>query len=381
MGIAQLRNDPGLACTHANDATGPWRAPAGAGRDRPRPYAGAVTVRLGFLGAGLIGRYHADSLRACGADAVIAAVYDPDPERAGRFASAYGATVRPDEAAVLEDCDALYVCTWTAEHRRQVEAAAAAGKAVFCEKPLATGLADARAMVDAVQAAGVVNQVGLVLRSVPGFALLRRLLQDPAAGRLSTVIFRDDQELPVGGYYGSTWRADRTKAGAGTLLEHSIHDLDLLEWLCGPVATLSAHRDNLHGHEGIEDTVSVSFRFAGGGTGVLCSTWHDLPGRLSSRRFELFSERARFEAEGNAAEAVRWEYRAGEVHEANGAQEQRRQAVALGATPAGNADGAFVAAVAQGRPADPDFSVVLRAHELVDAVYRSADGGGAPIAV
>ncbi len=340
-----------------------------------------MTVRLGFLGAGLIGRYHAHSLRTAGADAAIVAVYDPDEARARELAAAHGAAVLEDPDAVIDAADAVYVCTWTAEHLPLVARIAAAGKAVFCEKPLATNLADARAMVALVQEAGVTNQVGLVLRSVPGFALLRQLLRDPAAGRVSTVVFRDDQELPVGNYYGSTWRADKDKAGAGTLLEHSIHDLDLLEWLCGPVAVLSAHRDNLHGHDGIEDTVSVSFRFASGGTGVLCSTWHDLPGRVSSRRFELFCERARFEAEGNAAEAVRWEYRAGEVQEAAGYEVQREAALARGAAFGGNADAAFVAAVATGAPADPDFGVVLRAHELVDAVYRSADAGGAPIEV
>ncbi|MEZ5262430.1 MAG: Gfo/Idh/MocA family oxidoreductase [Acidimicrobiales bacterium] len=218
------------------------------------------SVRLGFLGAGLIARYHAGSLRAAGClgsggsgpapggapAAVLAGVFDPDGERAEQFAHAHGTIVRRSEEEVIEHCDAVYVCTWTAEHRRQVELAAAAGRAVFCEKPLAPTLADARAMAAAVQRAGVVHQVGLVLRSVPGFALLRALLREPAAGRLSTVVFRDDQELPVGGYYGSTWRADRTKAGAGTLLEHSIHDLALLVWLCGPVRTLSAHQDNLH---------------------------------------------------------------------------------------------------------------------------------------
>lgn len=340
-----------------------------------------MTIRLGFLGAGLIARYHATMLQRAGTDAAIVAVHDPDGSRAAAFARDFGATVGPNEEAVVAACDAVYVCTWTAAHRAQVELAVAAGRAVFCEKPLSTTLADATAMVELVEAAGVVNQVGLVLRSVPGFALLHRLLREPDAGRLSTVVFRDDQELPVGGHYGSTWRIDRTKAGSGTLLEHSIHDLDLLEWLCGPMAVLSAQRDNLHGHDGIEDTVSVAFRFVAGGTGVLCSTWHDLPGRISSRRFELFTERARYEAEGNAAEAVRWEHRAGDVREAAGAEAQWAEARARGAQLPRDADAAFVAAVRSGTKAAPDFRVVLRAHELVDAIHRSADGGGVPVTV
>ena len=179
-------------------------------------------------------------------------------------------------------------------------------------------------------------------------------------------------------FRSSTWRADRDKAGAGTLLEHSIHDLDLLEWMCGPVASLSAYQDNLHGHDGIEDTVSVSFRFRGGGTGVLCSTWHDVPGRGSNRRFELFTERARFEIEGNAAESVTWEYRAGAGEQSVG-PDQMNRAESLGVVLPGNPDVAFVDAVRTARHASPDIRAVLRAHLLVDAVYRSADAGGAAI--
>jgi predicted dehydrogenase len=341
-----------------------------------------VTVRLGFLGAGLIAHAHAASLRAGAAAATIVAVHDPDRARAERFAATFGdggaVAVLDDPDAVIDAADAIYVCTWTAAHPDLVARAAAAGRAVFCEKPLATTAAVAEDMVRTVEAAGVVNQVGLVLRSVPGFALVRALLRQPGAGRLSTVIFRDDQDLPVGNVYGSTWRADRDKAGAGTLLEHSIHDLDLLEWLCGPVASLSAYQDNLHGHPGIEDTVSVSFRFRAGGTGVLCSTWHDVPGRGSNRRFELFTERARFEIEGNAAESVTWEYRAGEAERAVG-EDQVARAGALGVVLPGNPDVAFVESVRTGRPAHPDFRVVLRAHQLVDAVYRSAESGGAAV--
>lgn len=351
-------------------------------------------MRVGFLGAGLIGRHHAASLgTAASSDgamasgggrpaAAVVSVYDPDPERARAFARDFAggdpAVVAAGVDEVVERSDAVYVCTWTSEHPALVARVVEAGRAVFCEKPLAVDLATARAMVRVVEQAGVTNQVGLVLRSVPGFALVRHLLRRDDAGRLSTVVFRDDQDLPVGNSYGSTWRGDRARAGAGTLLEHSIHDLDLLEWMCGPLAVLSAHRDNLHGLEGIEDTVSVSFRFRAGGTGVLTSTWHDVPGRGSNRRFELFTERARFETEGNAAEAVRWQYHAAELHQAT-APEQTALAAAYGLVLPGNADLAFVEAVRDGRPAHPDFRVVLRAHELVDAVYRSADADGAPV--
>ncbi|MFN0028374.1 MAG: Gfo/Idh/MocA family protein [Acidimicrobiales bacterium] len=340
-----------------------------------------MTLRVGFLGAGLIANYHAWSLSQGGEGSVITAVHDPDEARAVGFAQRFGAAVLAGADEVIAASDAVYVCTWTSLHRPLVEQAVAAGRAVFCEKPLGVTAAEAEAMTALAESAGVVNQVGLVLRSVPGFALLRSLLSDPQAGRLSTVIFRDDQELPVGNVYGSTWRADRHKAGAGTLLEHSIHDLDLLEWLCGPLDRVSAYQDHLHRLEGIEDTVSVSFRFCGGGTGVLSSTWHDIPDRPSSRRFELFTERARFEAEGNAAERVSWGYRGDEQHHAEGYGAQQDALTARGVAPSRNADVAFVEAVRAQRPASPDFRAALRAHHLVDAVYRSARSGGAAVDV
>ena len=95
-----------------------------------------MTVRVGFLGAGFITRYHVLGLATCGVDHDIVAVHDPDTARAAAFAATHGA--RPvGEDELFDLVDAVYVATWTSEHPRLVERAAAAGVAVFCEKPLA----------------------------------------------------------------------------------------------------------------------------------------------------------------------------------------------------------------------------------------------------
>ncbi|MDH4146184.1 MAG: Gfo/Idh/MocA family oxidoreductase, partial [Acidimicrobiia bacterium] len=205
-------------------------------------------------------------------------------------------------------------------------------------------------------------------------------LEVAPVGRVVNVTFRDDQELPVGGSYGSTWRLDAGRAGAGTLLEHSIHDLDIIEHLCGPIGAVSAHTAALGGHAGIEDTASLSFRLAGGGTGALTSIWHAIPGRFSNRRVEIFCERARLWAEGNMAETVGWEFRAGEPIVVSGDE----RTVALrehGGSPPPNPDRAFVLAAARARPSSPDFATALRAHAVADAAYRSAAAGGGGIAI
>src|SRR4051812_16203617 len=105
-------------------------------------------VRLGFLGAGLIANAHADGLVGSPTQYTISAVYDPEHDRADRFATRFASAVAPDVASVIDASDAVYVCAWTSEHRALVERVVSAGRAVFCEKPLATTLDNAIALSD-----------------------------------------------------------------------------------------------------------------------------------------------------------------------------------------------------------------------------------------
>jgi predicted dehydrogenase len=337
-----------------------------------------MSVRVGFLGAGLIATFHSKMLRASGEAFERAGVYDPDPGRAEAFVrAAGGGHVCASEEEVLDGCDAVYVCTWTSEHPRLVAAAAERGLAVFCEKPLATSLDGAREMQATVEAAQVANQVGLVLRRSPAFTLLRHLAHEDEAGRIMSVVFRDDQYIPIRGTYASTWRGEVDKVGAGALLEHSIHDVDILEAVIGRVVDVSARSAEFHGLAGIEDLVVATLAFEGGAVGSLTSVWHDIDARGSLRRIEVFCERALFTVEGDWFGPVRWERHDGTTGSLEG--EDLVQAVQT-LRPGGdlNPDGAFLRAVREGRPCDPDFSVAVRAHEVTEALYASARAGGAP---
>jgi predicted dehydrogenase len=335
-------------------------------------------VRIGFLGAGLIATYHAASLRASGEPVTWATVHDPDRARAEVFAASTGARACASEEEALDGCDAVYVCTWTSEHPRLVVEACRRRLAVFCEKPLARTFTEAKSMAEAVAAAGVANQVGLVLRSSPALVAARRLLDDPAVGSVMGVVLRDDQYLPVQGMYQSTWRADAAKAGSGVLLEHSIHDLDLFEWMAGPVEAVSAQTAAFHGIPGIEDAASVQARLGSGGLATLVTVWHDVLSRPSMRLLEVHCERAVVAVEHDWWGPVR-------VAKADGtsATYEGQELLMLAGSPdgihgaPGNPDAAFVRAVREGRPATPDFAVALRAHALVDAAYRSAACGSA----
>jgi len=179
--------------------------------------------------------------------------------------------------------------------------------------------------------------------------------------------------------YGSTWRADVGRAGAGTLLEHSIHDLDIIEWLAGPLARVGALSSSFHGLTGIEDAVSVSLSFAGGAVGSLVSVWHDVLARPSSRHVEVLCENL-----WCALDTDDWW---GPVRWTDGETTQSLEGAALGEKvwAAGlapvNPDESFLDALDEKPAVGPDFDDAVRAHVLVDAAYRSAAGGGAPLPV
>jgi predicted dehydrogenase len=337
-------------------------------------------LRVGFLGAGLIATYHSKSLRSSGVAVERAGVYDPDPHRATSFAAASGHTAMNDEDEVLDSCDAVYVCTWTSEHLRQVEKAAERGLAIFCEKPLAFDVSAAQRMAAAVVKAGVVNQVGLVLRHSPAYLWAKHLIDDPAAGRVMGVVCRDDQYIPIQGQYGSTWRSDRTLAGAGTLLEHSIHDVDMFRFLAGDINRVSAHVTNFHGHDGIEDVATATVRFSGGALGTLASIWHDNLARPSLRRVEIFCERREITIWGDDWYGpVGWSNTEGDSHRFAG--DELAAAVAPMRDGSDNPDACFVRAAESGNPATPDFADALRAHRVIDAMYASAARDGDSVTV
>jgi predicted dehydrogenase len=333
-------------------------------------------IRLGFQGAGFIARMHTLSLAACPVAHRVTAVHDPDAERAAALAGLYGAAV-VGEDELLEHVDAVYVTTWTSEHAHLVERAAARGKAVFCEKPLAVNAKIAEQMVAAVEKAGVPNQVGLVLRFLSPFRFVKHLLADPRAGRVLSVVFRDDQYIPIQGQYGSDWRKDPARAGRGALLEHSIHDLDILTWLLGPVSSLSAVVREVHGLPRIDDVAVARLDFASGAVASLTSVWHDVLERQSNRRIEIFCERLFVAIEGDLIGPVRFQF-TGEAEQCLEGPALRDALRAKGDDVANPAT-VFLTAVRDGTRADPDFAAALPAHRLADAIYASADAGGALI--
>ncbi|MEA3055141.1 MAG: hypothetical protein QOD30_573, partial [Actinomycetota bacterium] len=340
---------------------------------------------------GFISQLHSRALRgiveAGLVDAAVVAACDADLARAEACASAHGASLATtDPAQVLSAVDAVWICTPTSSHRALVEAAAAAGVAIFCEKPLATTLADAEAMASA--ASTVPSQVGLVLRSSPAYGALADLVHDGSLGAPMAVVFRDDQYLPNQGQYASAWRADVTIAGGGTLIEHSIHDLDVLRWLLGDATSVVARTANHAGHLGIEDVAVATITFESGAVASLTSVWHQILTRPSNRSLEVIGVRGIAAISGAQTDEYRGPLR---VVADTGNREEVFDLdpwvlelpipdpwLRFAGPYASQARG-FLTSVADGSRPEPGFDVAVAAHRLADAVYRSAARGGAPV--
>jgi len=254
---------------------------------------------------------------------------------------------------------------------------------VLCEKPLGRDLAEAEQVVAALER--VPHRVGLVLRCAPVFQVLRHALASGDHGRPMTAVFRDDQWFPLGGMYGSTWRADAAQAGSGTLIEHSIHDVDLLRWLLGEPRSVTGYTANFAGHPGVEDAATVGLAFESGALASLTSVWHRVASRPSTRRLEVFCEDALLWLDDDATGPLHVETSSGaEVRECPlpgwadvlEVPDEFRAGLALYAAPGKE----FLEDLAAGEPPrGPSAADALVAHRIVDAAYRSADLGGSAI--
>jgi predicted dehydrogenase len=355
---------------------------------------------IGFIGGGRMATTHskcAHFLFKRGLiDGEIAGVCETDAARLAAFAAASRArlaTADPNEIIADPAINTVYICTPTFNHRELAEEALAAGKAVFCEKPLAFHAEDAQSMTDAAARAGVTHQVGLVMRFSAVMNVTKAMMDAPDAGRPMTASLVDDQFFPIQGHYDSTWRGDPSMAGAGTLLEHAIHDVDVLAWFFGPVKRVFGTTRHFAGNDRIEDLSNAIIEFESGAVANHASIWHNILHRGSSRQLTVTCENARYHWDQSD-----W---SGPIHadrHARGGPDEitaddvvrryadivrvREPAIAelMSAGYAGQdylmENYAFLLAVSEDRPAFPDFATATYAHRIVDAIYESARSGG-----
>ncbi len=220
-------------------------------------------MRVGVVGAGFMGSVH---LEAYGRmpNVEVVGVADVNPEAAAAGAAPVGARAYAsyEEMAAAEEVDVVDVCLPTHFRREAAESVARDGKHLILEKPLANGLEDARAILDAFAASGARLFVGHVVRFFPEYAGVRDTI---LSGRLGTVgVVRTSRRSPfLRGW--NDWYADR-RASGGVMLDLVIHDFDFLRWCFGPVERVFAR--SVAGNEyNRVDHALVTLRF---GSGEIC---------------------------------------------------------------------------------------------------------------
>ena len=246
-------------------------------------------VNVGLIGAGRIGRVHAENLAHRIPQVNLAAVADVFMEAAEKVAADYQIpSVSQDPQSIFDDdnIDAVIICSSTDTHAQFITEAAAAGKHIFCEKPIALDLAVIDAALKAVDRSGVKLQLGFNRRFDPNFKQARDMV---AAGKIGTphivhVIARDPSPPPV----------EYIKVSGGIFLDQTIHDFDMARFLIDSeveeiYAIGGVMVDPAIGEAGDIDTAIVTLRYAGGAIGMIDNSRQAVYGY--DQRVEVFGSK------------------------------------------------------------------------------------------
>ncbi|WP_164101345.1 Gfo/Idh/MocA family protein [Candidatus Laterigemmans baculatus] len=250
-----------------------------------------MTLRFGIVGCGMIANFHARALHdAAGAELV--GCYSRSQESAAKFAAEHGCRTFDSLEAMLADpeIDAVAICTPSGAHLDPAVAAAAAGKHVMVEKPLEITPERCDAIIEACDAAKVKLGVTFQSRFHRSSQLLKGAVEANRFGRITLgdayVKWFRSQEYYDSGAWRGTWKLD----GGGALMNQAIHTVDLLLWVMGPVAEVSAMVDTAtHERIEVEDVAVATVKFRNGALGVIEATTTAYPGAL--KRIEISGNR------------------------------------------------------------------------------------------
>jgi myo-inositol 2-dehydrogenase/D-chiro-inositol 1-dehydrogenase len=223
-------------------------------------------LKVGLLGAGRIGNVHAKSISSHPASAFVA-VSDVNKEAAAKLAAQYGVEARSTEAIIGDaSIDAVLIATSSNTHSDLIEAAAKAGKAVLCEKPVDLSLARARACRKAAGATGRPVMIGFNRRFDPNFAALKAAADrgEIGKGELLSITSFDPAPPPLA----------YVKVSGGLFRDMTIHDFDMACWIMGSTpekvtAIGTAIIDPEIGKADDVDTAVVTLRYADGRMAVI----------------------------------------------------------------------------------------------------------------
>lgn len=208
---------------------------------------------------------HAHSYAACLnalTDATLAGVWDDDPKRGRAAARQHGTRFHADlDAFLASDVEGVIIAAENVRHRPLAEAAAAAGKWILCEKPLATTVADAKAMIAACRRAKVGLGTAFPCRFAPPLMAAREQLLRGDFGEILAVACTNHGQYPGG------WFSDPALSGGGAVMDHTVHVADALRWMLGKEITrVYCEADNLlhRGRFATDDLGSLHLEMDGG---------------------------------------------------------------------------------------------------------------------
>lgn len=315
-------------------------------------------IKTGIIGAGYIAGVHARAL-ARDERVHLANVFDVDAPRASELARSTGAEVAPSAEALIKAIDAVYITTPNTQHTALALAAVREGKHVFCEKPMATNINDARALLEAARGGGRVFQVGHNRRFAPAYQKLKEIISEESGPHSAHI------KMNRGELINPAWVGDANITG-GFLYETTIHMFDMMRFLFGEVAELYAIGSK---HEYPEtDDFSVLIRFASGMHATLCSS-ADASWLFPFERVEVFCHHATIvtrEMESiTEARALEGEHATYSMHQLS--KEEKWGYL--------QEDRAFVDSIVSGTTAAVTAFDGYKSVELVDACYRSVQTG------
>ena len=258
-----------------------------------------MTLRFAILGAGRIGQVHARAVAGT-PGAKLTAIADPVAKAAEAVQAAYGCDIRSIETILASaDVDAVVICTPTDTHADLIERFTAAGKAVFCEKPVDLSLARVKACLATVSANKGKVMVGFNRRFDPDFMAVKAAIDAGTIGdvEMVTITSRDPGAPP----------ADYITRSGGIFRDMTIHDFDMARWLLGEevdsvFASASVLTDKTIGELGDFDSANVILRTASGKQAIITNTRRATYGY--DQRIEVLGSKAMVQAENHGTSRV-----------------------------------------------------------------------------
>jgi predicted dehydrogenase len=239
-----------------------------------------------------MGRWHAERWSRLPVE--MAGFYDVSPEASAAASAEYGGRAFASLGALIGAADVVDVCTPTPHHRKPVVAAAAAGRDIVCEKPLARHLLDATAMVEACEAAGSRLFVAQVVRFFPRFSRAKAVLDAGEIGQPCVMRSVRGGSPPTS---ERSWFSDFSQSG-GAVMDLGVHDIDFARWCLGDVERVFARGLKSSG-TGRHDHALVVLRFCNGAIAHIECSWAYPPGGFHTR-FEIAGTRGVIECDSKA---------------------------------------------------------------------------------